>query len=134
MSERVSQDILDSLTRVKMPGPVRAHKPAETVTIEGLDCPVHRCEALVLGSGAAGLRAAVELKRAGAEVVVCSSGLFAGTSACSGSDKQTIHTAGTANRGDENTHAAKSISSLCVRPGDAPTTSFPDCRRRALPA
>ena len=35
----------------------------------GFDMPVHRCEALVLGSGAAGLRAAVELKRRDIDVV-----------------------------------------------------------------
>jgi succinate dehydrogenase/fumarate reductase flavoprotein subunit len=44
-------------------------------------------------------------------VVVCSSGLFAGTSACSGSDKQTIHTAGTANRGDDFVKLAADIGS-----------------------
>src|ERR1700735_556716 len=63
--------------------------------------PVHRAEALVLGSGAAGLRAAVELKRRDVDVVVASQSAFGGTSACSGSDKQTLHTANTAGRGDD---------------------------------
>ncbi|MGD9022128.1 MAG: FAD-binding protein, partial [Lysobacterales bacterium] len=111
MSEAVSQEILDALTRVRMPGPVRAHEASESIEVSGFTCPVHRCEALVLGSGAAGLRAAVELKRDGVDVVVCSSGLFAGTSACSGSDKQTIHTAGTANRGDDFVKLAADLGS-----------------------
>ena len=55
--------------------------------------PVHRAEALVLGSGAAGLRAAVELKRRGVDVMVATQSVFGGTSACSGSDKQTLHAA-----------------------------------------
>jgi succinate dehydrogenase / fumarate reductase flavoprotein subunit len=54
--------------------------------------PVYACDAQVLGSGAAG-RAAVELKRYGIDVVVATN-LYGGTSACSGSDKQTLHTAG----------------------------------------
>jgi succinate dehydrogenase/fumarate reductase flavoprotein subunit len=107
----VSQDILDALTRVKMPGGVRPHDTEETMEIKGLICPVHRVEALVLGSGAAGLRAAVELKRENVDVLVCSSGLFGGTSACSGSDKQTIYTAGTSNHGDDFVKLADDIGS-----------------------
>ena len=76
-----------------------------------MNCPVHRVEALVLGSGAAGLRAAVELKRQNVDVAVCSTGLFSGTSACSGSDKQTLHTAGTSNRGDDFVKLANDIGS-----------------------
>jgi succinate dehydrogenase / fumarate reductase, flavoprotein subunit len=63
--------------------------------------PVHRSEALVLGSGAAGLRAAVEMKRRNVDVVIASQSAFGGTSACSGSDKQTLHTANSAGRGDD---------------------------------
>ncbi len=111
MTTEVSHDILDALTRVKLPGGVLQHEAAETVDIEGLNCPVHRVNTLVLGSGAAGLRAAVELKRGNIEVAVCSTGLFAGTSACSGSDKQTIHTAGTSNRGDNFVRLADDIGS-----------------------
>ena len=55
--------------------------------------PVYACNALVLGSGAAGCRAAVELKRYGIDVVVATQNLYGRTSACSGSDKQTLHTA-----------------------------------------
>jgi succinate dehydrogenase/fumarate reductase flavoprotein subunit len=53
------------------------------------------------GPGAAGLRAAVELARRRADVAVISQSAWGGTSACSGSDKQTIHTANTADRGDD---------------------------------
>ena len=62
---------------------------------------MHRADALVLGSGAAGLRAAVELMRRDVDVVIASQSAFGGTSACSGSDKQTLHTANTAGRGDD---------------------------------
>jgi succinate dehydrogenase / fumarate reductase flavoprotein subunit len=63
--------------------------------------PVRRSEALVLGSGAAGLRAAVEMKRRDVDVVIASQSAFGGTSACSGSDKQTLHTANSAGGGDD---------------------------------
>ncbi len=69
--------------------------------VGGYTVPVQRAGALVLGSGAAGLRAAVELKRRDVDVVVASQSAFGGTSACSGSDKQTLHTANTAGRGDD---------------------------------
>ena len=55
----------------------------------------------MLGSGAAGLRAAVEMKRRDVEVVVATQSAFGGTSACSGSDKQTLHTANGAGGGDD---------------------------------
>jgi len=111
MAIDIPQETLDALTRVKMPGGVRIRKKDDTVEIKGLRCPLHKIEALVLGSGAAGLRAAVELKREGIDVLVCSTGLFSGTSACSGSDKQTLHTAGTSNRGDNFTQLANDIGS-----------------------
>lgn len=111
MSDAVSREMLDALTRVKLPGGVRLHETDETLEIGGLNCPVHRVDVLVLGSGAAGLRAAVELKRAQVDVAICSTGLFSGTSACSGSDKQTLHTAGTSNHGDDFVKLADDISS-----------------------
>jgi NADPH-dependent 2,4-dienoyl-CoA reductase/sulfur reductase-like enzyme len=52
---------------------------------DGIRLPVYGCNALVLGSGAAGWRAAVELKRHGIDVVVATQNLYGGTSACSGS-------------------------------------------------
>ena len=84
-----------------MPRLANERPPKESMTVGGYALPVQRPEALVLGSGAAGLRAAVELKRRGVDVVVASQSAFGGTSACSGSDKQTLHTANTAGRGDD---------------------------------
>jgi succinate dehydrogenase/fumarate reductase flavoprotein subunit len=79
-----------------------AERPSrEFLTARRFSVSVHRCEAVVLGSGAAGLRAAVELKRRGIDVVVATQSAFGGTSACSGSDKQTLHTANGAGRGDD---------------------------------
>jgi succinate dehydrogenase / fumarate reductase flavoprotein subunit len=97
----VPQAILDALTDVAMPRlgkepPLRSH-----LAIGGLQIPVRRQQALVVGSGAAGLRAAVELRRRGVDVAVATQSAFGGTSACSGSDKQTLHTANTADRGDD---------------------------------
>ena len=111
MAIEVPQEILDALTRVKMPTGVRTREADEIIDIDGLSCPVHRVEALVVGSGAAGLRAAVELKRESIDVLVASTGLFSGTSACSGSDKQTLHTAGTSNNGDNFKKLASDIGS-----------------------
>ena len=70
---------------------------------------MRRCEALVLGSGAAGLRAAVELKRRGIDVIVATQNVFGGTSACSGSDKQTLHAASGSGRGDDFNAMADSL-------------------------
>ncbi len=101
MNATIPQDILDALTDVAMPR-LPAERPAkETVAARGFSIPVHRCEALVLGSGAAGLRAAVEMKRRDVDVLVATQSAFGGTSACSGSDKQTLHTANSAGRGDD---------------------------------
>ncbi len=84
-----------------MPRLANERPPKEFVTASGYSLPVHRADALVLGSGAAGLRAAVELMRRDVDVVIASQSAFGGTSACSGSDKQTLHTANTAGRGDD---------------------------------
>ncbi|NRA37220.1 MAG: FAD-binding protein [Planctomycetes bacterium] len=111
MSQRVPQEILDALTRVNMPSVDTQQRSEEVITVEGLDIPVHRCACLVLGSGAAGLRAAVEAKRAGVDVLIASMSIYGGTSACSGSDKQTLHTAGTSNRGDDFRQLAQDIGS-----------------------
>jgi succinate dehydrogenase / fumarate reductase, flavoprotein subunit len=101
LSPTVPQAILDGLTDVVMPR-LPTEKPAKDfAAARGFSLPVYRCEALVLGSGAAGLRAAVELKRRGVDVVIATQSAFGGTSACSGSDKQTLHTANGAGRGDD---------------------------------
>jgi succinate dehydrogenase / fumarate reductase, flavoprotein subunit len=101
LSTIVPQKILDGLTDVAMPRLPTERAAKEFVAARGFSLPVHRCGALVLGSGAAGLRAAVELKRRGVDVVIATQSAFGGTSACSGSDKQTLHTANGAGRGDD---------------------------------
>ena len=59
----VSQAILDALTEVKMPR-LRPRPAGHAWTrAHGWNIPVRRAGVVVVGSGAAGLRAAVELKR-----------------------------------------------------------------------
>ena len=111
MSQPIPQNILDALTRVKMPGGASERPIKENIEIAGMQVPVYTTSALVLGSGAAGLRAAVELKRKNVDVTVATTSMFGGTSACSGSDKQTLHTAGTSNRGDDFVQLGQDISS-----------------------
>ncbi len=101
MAVPLAQSVLDALTDVAMPKPPAGRPSRETVRVEGVRLPLHRCEGLVLGSGAAGLRAAVEMKRRGVDVVVATQYVYGGTSACSGSDKQTLHTACDSGRGDD---------------------------------
>src|SRR5713226_2101370 len=88
----VPQEILDRLTDIAMPKLVNERPLEEVIDVLGLRLPVRRCGTLVLGSGAAGLRAAVELKRRNVDVGVAAQSAYGGTSACSGSDKQTLHT------------------------------------------
>ncbi len=108
--DSIPQAILDRLTRVDMPS-VRGIDPSELcLDVAGISVPLYKCEALVLGSGAAGMRSVVELHRRGVDVLVASTGLFAGTSACSGSDKQTLYTASTDYKGD---NFIKYAQSLC---------------------
>ena len=109
MTTLVPQSILDALTDVEMPR-LRPDIDFEThLTIAGYTVPVHHCGCLVVGSGAAGLRAAVEAKRRGADVTIISQSAWGGTSACSGSDKQTLHTANTADQGDNFKDMARAI-------------------------
>jgi len=105
----VPQEILDALTRVDMPAVPAAPAADGTVEVLGREIPVRTCGCLVLGSGAAGLRAAVEAKRRGVDVLIATMSPFGGTSACSGSDKQTLHTAGTSLRGDHFVKLADAI-------------------------
>ncbi|WP_380054004.1 FAD-binding protein [Falsihalocynthiibacter sp. SS001] len=100
MSTPIPQHILDALTDVEMPRLPVNPEIDEWVEVNGLKLPVHHAGAVVVGSGAAGLRAAIEMKRRGVEVTIISQSAWGGTSACSGSDKQTLHTANTADRGD----------------------------------
>jgi len=80
--DAIPQAILDKLTRFDMPAVRGIEASEQTMKVAGVTVPVYDCEALVLGSGAAGMRATVELKRRGVDVLVASTGLFAGTSAC----------------------------------------------------
>lgn len=109
--DAIPQAILDRLTRFDMPV-VPGIDPSENcIEISDTTVPVYTCEALVLGSGAAGMRAVVELQRRGVDVLVASTGLFAGTSACSGSDKQTLYTASTDYKGDNFVKYAEGLCS-----------------------
>ena len=101
MAGPLDPSVLDALTDVVMPKPPPARSTRERVRAGGFAVPLYRCEALVLGSGAAGLRAAVELKRRHVDVVVATQAIYGGTSACSGSDKQTLHTACDSAGGDD---------------------------------
>jgi succinate dehydrogenase / fumarate reductase, flavoprotein subunit len=101
VSDAIPQVILDSLTDVAMPRIAKTELASRDLALPGISLPMITTGALVVGSGAAGLRAAVELARRGQQVLVASMSLFGGTSACSGSDKQTLHTAGTSRSGDD---------------------------------
>ncbi len=65
----------------------------EQITLlDGSELPCYRCHTVVVGSGAAGLNAAGQLREllpADCEVAVVTAALKGGTSYCSGSDKQT---------------------------------------------
>jgi len=64
----------------------------EIVTISGVDLPLTRVHTLVIGSGAAGLNAAVQLRANGIDdVLIVTEGLRMGTSINTGSDKQTYY-------------------------------------------
>ncbi|EFA5130869.1 TPA: FAD-binding protein [Escherichia coli] len=103
--------ILDSLTHVTFPKGFVSAEPTSIVTVEDVDYPIWQVDALVVGSGAAGLRAAVELERRQQNVLIATAGLYMGTSACSGSDKQTLFTAATAGNGDNFAKLAEALAS-----------------------
>lgn len=111
MSLCVPQNILDDLTDVAMPRLGSEPDAVETLAVNGYDIPLFRTGAVVVGSGAAGLRAAVEMKRRGVEAAILSQSAWGGTSACSGSDKQTLHTANTKDQGDDFLDMAAAIRS-----------------------
>jgi succinate dehydrogenase/fumarate reductase flavoprotein subunit len=109
MTANVPKEILDTLTDVGMPHLPPEQSSDETLAVGDRRLPLHRHGCVVVGSGAAGLRAAVELARRGANVAILSQSAWGGTSACSGSDKQTLHTANTAARGDDLMAMARAI-------------------------
>lgn len=108
---QLDEAILDALTHVTFPKGFAQAEPAWVVTVDGVDYPLWKTDATVVGSGAAGLRAAVELKRRQQNVLIATAGLYMGTSACSGSDKQTLFTAATAGNGDNFTKLAEALAS-----------------------
>ncbi|EAM1086410.1 FAD-binding protein [Salmonella enterica] len=107
----VDDAILDALTHVSFPKGFAQAEPSSVVTIDNVNYPVWQTDALVVGTGAAGLRAAVELQRREQSVLLATAGLYMGTSACSGSDKQTLFTAATAGSGDNFTKLAEALAS-----------------------
>ncbi|SMC95717.1 FAD-binding protein [Primorskyibacter flagellatus] len=109
MTNRIPQDILDALTDVEMPRLPPAPQITETLRVSGHTIPIRNCGCVVVGSGAAGLRAAVELARRDGDVTIISQSAWGGTSACSGSDKQTLHTANTSDQGDNFIAMARAI-------------------------
>lgn len=109
MTNPIPQDILDALTDVEMPRLSPEQELADFIEVDGYQIPIHRSGCVIVGSGAAGLRAAVELKRKGGDVIILSQSAWGGTSACSGSDKQTLHTANTSDQGDNFKAMAQSI-------------------------
>ncbi|EBE7905550.1 FAD-binding protein [Salmonella enterica] len=108
---QVDDAILDALTHVSFPKGFAQAKPSSVVTIDNVNYPIWQADALVVGTGAAGLRAAVELQRREQSVLLATAGLYMGTSACSGSDKQTLFTAATAGSGDNFTKLAEALAS-----------------------
>lgn len=109
MVNPISQGILDRLTDVDMPRLLPEPAPKGATHAQGFTIPVFDYAAVVVGSGAAGLRAAVEAKRRNVDVAVISQSAWGGTSACSGSDKQTLHTANTSGLGDNFKDMARAI-------------------------
>ena len=109
MTPDVPQATLDALTDVDMLRLTPEPPPSDRTRIAGLDIAVYAPGCVVVGSGAAGLRAAVEMRRRGVAVVIVSQSAWGGTSACSGSDKQTLHTANTADQGDNFRAMARAI-------------------------
>ncbi len=118
VSPTIPQAILDGLTDVAMPRLPPERAAREFIEISGFRLPAHRAQALVVGSGAAGLRAAVELKRRRVDVFIGTQSAWGGTSACSGSDKQTLHTANSADQGDDFRALAQAIGAGGAMDGD----------------
>lgn len=109
VTAEIPQNILDALTDIEMPRLMPEKLSSDVIEIGGYHVPNYQSGCLVVGSGAAGLRAAVEMKRRGVDVMIISQSAWGGTSACSGSDKQTLHTANTADQGDDYTAMAHAI-------------------------
>ncbi len=105
----IPQKILDALTDVKMPRLSPKPQTKEWIVVGGWKISLRRSCVAIVGSGAAGLRAAVELRRREVDVCVVTQSVYGGTSACSGSDKQTLHMAHMSDRGDNFKAMAQAI-------------------------
>ena len=81
--ETISPEILHALTDVKMPRLPSKPSTKSFVVAQGWTVPVRHAQVVVVGSGAAGLRAAVELHRRDVDVCVVTQSAYGGTSACS---------------------------------------------------
>lgn len=104
----VSKKILEKLTLIELKNNFQRVNHDE-ITVDGNKVAVINTCALVVGSGAAALRASVELRKKGVETLIATAMLFSGTSACSGSDKQTIFSASTSAHGDDLLSVAKAL-------------------------
>ena len=88
------------LVQPKPPAKANPREPLTTLSIPSPlgktnEVPIHRVHTLVIGSGAAGLNAAVQLHANGVEdIVIVTEGLRMGTSINTGSDKQTYYKLG----------------------------------------
>lgn len=79
--------------------------------LDRLEFPIHSVETLVLGTGAAGLNAALQLRRKGHDdLILLTDSLTRGTSANTGSDKQTYYKLGV--YGNENDSPERMAQSL----------------------
>jgi hypothetical protein len=76
LTSTVLQSILDGLTDVTMPQLANERPSKEFVTAEGCVLRVHAPRCSSLAAGAAGLRAAVELKRRDVDAIIASQSAF----------------------------------------------------------
>lgn len=106
----INKKTLLNLTKISFCKGFKKPEITDSIKIESYHFPIYRYQAVVLGTGAAGLRAAIELKRKGIDVVLITKGLYQGTSACSGSDKQTLYTLSSTNKGDNFIKMSHSLS------------------------
>lgn len=114
----LDKSILVSLTNIQLTSKLNDLKESEFYEFNGMNIPVYKNDVFVIGSGAAGLRCAVELANRDIKVTVVTSMLFAGTSACSGSDKQTLFSCATSKHGDDVLAVAQAIGAGGAMDGD----------------
>ncbi len=103
--------LLKDLTNIRLSGSFTSPEAEKKLQVDGVSYELYETEALVVGTGAAGLRCAVELANRKVEVLMLSTMLYSGTSACSGSDKQTIFSCAAEKHGDDVLEVAQAIGS-----------------------